>query len=463
MSSYTDEELQAMGIDIPGFRKRGSWGAVDPTFPGFGRGGEREPLRAMDLAALAGVEPSPVHFIVQGLLPAAETTLLTAPGGGNKTTLCLMIAVAMAARLDSVLGLAIEPGPAAYIGMEDSEGRLHWMLYHICGGLGVSMLDLAGRLHVVSMRQVMHNGLASFDHGGEIEPGDLYHQAQELVEATGAKLLVLDNLAHLFLGNENDRMQATRFLSLLNKLASDTGAAILLLAHTPKSGADYSGSTGWQNATRSHAAIEKEEGGDPDVRVLKVSKGNYVKPGEVTRFRWFDHYLIRPDDLPADIASQLAATSRATAANEAFVRCLAVVEVQGRSVSHARGINYAPRLFAKMPEARGFDEDDLDAAMERLLRLGVIALNQEVGRYENRTVRRGIKQVAELAQEGRTMGAQEGCTTGAPTAQSPSAQAHNADARSTPPPTGEIEGDYSSPSIPLGGDGRGPDWVPGDD
>ncbi len=423
-----------------------------------------EPLRTMDLAALAGVEPLPVRFIVQGLLPAAETTLLTAPGGGNKTTLSLMIAAAMAARLDAVLGMAIEPGPAAYIGMEDSEGRLHWALHHICAGLGVSMLDLAGRLHVVSMRQVMHNGLASFDHGGEIEPGDLYGQAQRLIEDTGAKLLVLDNLAHLFLGNENDRMQATRFLSLLNKLASDTGAAILLLAHTPKSGADYSGSTGWQNATRSHAAIEKEDGGDPDVRVLKVSKGNYVRPGEVTRFRWFDHYLIRPDDLPADIADQLAATSRATSANEAFLRCLAMVDGQGRSVSHSRGINFAPRLFAKMPEARGFDEDDLEAAMERLLRLGVIAVNQVVGTYENRTARRGLKQVAELAQSPAQTPAQSPAQEGAQDAQSPRHKTHKTRTLNTPPPSGEIEGDLGSPSIPLGGKAqRVQGWEPDDD
>ncbi|MFO6429936.1 AAA family ATPase [Erythrobacter sp. W302b] len=217
MSNYTDEEFDAMlGQRLAGAPAK-----------------QVERLRTMDLAALAGVEPLPVRFIVEGLLPACETTLLTAPGGGNKTTLSLMIAAAMAARLDTVLGMAIEPGPAAYIGMEDSEGRLHWTLHHICAGLGVSMLDLAGRLHVVSMRQVLHNGLAHFDHAGEVEPTDLYHQAAALIEETGAKLLVLDNLAHLFLGNENDRMQATRFLSLLNKLASDTDAAILLLAHTP--------------------------------------------------------------------------------------------------------------------------------------------------------------------------------------------------------------------------------------
>ncbi len=427
-----------------------------------------EPLRPMDLAALAGVDPQPVRFIVQGLLPAGETTLLTAPGGGNKTTLTLMIAVAMAARLEQVLGMAVEPGPATYIGMEDSEGRLHWVLHHICAGLGISLADLAGRLHVVSMRQVEHNGLAHFSYEGDLEPRDFYHQARELVEATGSKLLVLDNLAHLFLGNENDRMQATRFLGLLNRLADETDAAIVLLAHTPKApkpGDPYSGSTAWVNAVRSHASIEKEEGGDPDVRVLKVSKGNYVKPGEVTRFRWHDHYLIRPEDLPADIAATLAATSRATSANAAFLRCLAKFAEQGRVASHSRGINYAPRLFAKMPEAKGFDQDDLEGAMERLLHLGVIKGDEEVGRYANRVVRRGLKQVAELAQEDRTNLAQGGRTRDAQGAQSQSHNAHNEGAHKPPPPTGEIEGDYGPPSIPLGGDDAWPgdDWVPGDD
>lgn len=445
MSSYTNEEFESMGL-----------AAHEPGAP-------ITRLRTMDLADLAGVEPSPVRFIVQGLLPAAETTLLTAPGGGNKTTLSLMIAVAMAARLDTVLGMAIEPGPTAYIGMEDSEGRLHWALHHICAGLGVSMLDVAGRLHIASLRQVMHNGLASFDHGGGLEPSVLYHQAQRLIEETGSKLLVLDNLAHLFLGNENDRMQATRFMSLLNKLASDTDAAILLLAHTPKSGADFSGSTGWQNATRSHASIEKEENGDPDVRVLKVSKGNYVRPGEVTRFRWFDHYLIKPEDLPSDIAETLAATSRATSANDAFLRCLAQADAQGRAVSHSNGLNYAPRIFAKMPESKGFDQEELEAAMERLLHLGTILADQEVGRYANRVVRRGLKLADQGAQSPAQTPAQSAAQTPAQSAQSPSHKAHKASAHKPPPPSGEIEGDYSPPSIPLGGEGRADDWMPGDD
>jgi RecA-family ATPase len=63
----------------------------------------------------------------------------------------------------------------------------------------------------------------------------------------------LDNLSHLFTGNENDRGDVTRFLNLLNRLAGETGVAIVLLGHTPKAfnqgntrGNGHSGSTAAQ-------------------------------------------------------------------------------------------------------------------------------------------------------------------------------------------------------------------------
>ena len=136
MSSYPDEELAAMGLNPR--RERGG------QLHGMPSGGVVAPLRAMDLALLSGVSPSAVAFVIGGAIPENEVTLLTAPGGGNKTTLALMLLVAMAARLETCLGLAIEPAPAIYVGLEDSEGRLHWMLHHICAALGVQIFELVG-------------------------------------------------------------------------------------------------------------------------------------------------------------------------------------------------------------------------------------------------------------------------------------------------------------------------------
>jgi RecA-family ATPase len=49
-------------------------------------------------------------------------------------------------------------------------------------------------------------------------------------------------VAHLFAGNENDRGEVTRFINALNRLAGETGAAVLLLGHPNKAGDSYSGS-----------------------------------------------------------------------------------------------------------------------------------------------------------------------------------------------------------------------------
>src|SRR3546814_19155736 len=90
------------------------------------------------------------------------------------------------------------------------------------------------------------------------------------MEVTGSKLVFLDNVAHLFTGNENDRGQVTRFVNLLNRLAGNTGAAILLIGHPNKSGDTYSGSTAWLNAVRSQITIDHE----------RAENGSGLRPDE---------------------------------------------------------------------------------------------------------------------------------------------------------------------------------------
>src|SRR3546814_9421010 len=145
------------------------------------------------------------------------------------------------------------------------------------------------------------------------------------MEVTGSKLVFLDNVAHLFTGNENDRGQVTRFVNLLNRLAGNTGAAILLIGQPNKSGDTYSGSTAWLNAVRSQITIdhERDENGsvlDLDVRVLTVGKANYARKGEALRFRWHNWAFVRDADLPADHRAEIAANIQASADNEIFLR-----------------------------------------------------------------------------------------------------------------------------------------------
>ncbi|WP_221795276.1 AAA family ATPase [Aquisediminimonas sediminicola] len=354
-------------------------------------------LPTLDLAALSTVEPQAKRFAIERLAPLAEVTLFTGPGSGGKSLLAQQLATAAAAGL-SCLGLGVMAGPAIYLTCEDDAEQLHYRQSHICASMGVSMASLAGRLHLASLRGELDNALGIYASDGTLSLTPAYHRIAHMIEATGAKLVFLDNVAHLFTGNENDRGQVTRFINLLNKLAGDTGAAILLLGHPNKSGDSYSGSTAWLNAVRSQITIDHErdaEGNviDLDARVLTVGKANYARKGEAMRFHWHNWAFVREDDLPTDARAEMSANAKAAKENAAFLRCLSAATENKRAVSHNPGVNYAPTVFMKMPEGKGFNRKAFEQAFERLLYLGEIEIDAELWRGPNRHPKCGIKAV----------------------------------------------------------------------
>lgn len=348
----------------------------------------------LDFASLAELPPIAKPFIIQRIAPAGEVTLFTGPGAVGKSLLGQQFATAKAAGV-ATLGLSLEPGPAIYLTCEDDAEQLHWRQAHICRALGVTMASLAGKLHVASLRGALDNELATFTTTGKMSVAPGYHRLLGLMQRSRARLVVLDNVAHLFTGNENDRSEVTAFVNLLNRAAGETGAAIMLLGHPNKAGDSYSGSTAWLNAVRSQVFMGRAEGdeadADPDARSVTVGKPNYCERGEALRFRWHDWAFILEDALPADTRAEIAQISRANAENAAFMRCLAAATVAKRPVSHNPGVNYAPAVFAKMAEGKGFGRKAFEAAFERLLHIGEIALDQQLWKRENRTWKFGIK------------------------------------------------------------------------
>jgi RecA-family ATPase len=332
-------------------------------------------LRPLDLTMLAGIAPKPKTFILPRIAPEAEVTLFTGAGAVGKSLLGQQFATAIAAGTGT-LGLQVRQAPAIYLTCEDDAEQLHWRQVHICKTLDVSFAGLAGSLSLLCLKGELENVLATFTIDGRLVPAPLFAQLKALIQATGAKLVCLDNVAHLFAGNENDRSQVTQFVNLLNRLAVETGAAILLMGHPNKGGDTYSGSTAWLNAVRSQVFMTRPEGdrADPDTRVLTIGKPNYTQAGEALRFRWHDWAFVLEGDVPASAREEFAEVSRANVANEVFLACLRERAAQGdgRAVGPNSGSNYAPTQFADMPRARGFDKAALKAAMERLFAIGKI-------------------------------------------------------------------------------------------
>ncbi|WP_171955436.1 AAA family ATPase [Novosphingobium sp. NDB2Meth1] len=358
-------------LDLPGLPPKGDimdWkGTADDlrTLTAKALRGSLLPMPTLDLAALSMVSPKPKAFAVERLAPLAEVTLFTGPGSAGKSLFGQQLATCAAAGLPC-LGLDVRPGAALYLTCEDDPDQLHWRQASICKALRSDMASLAGKLHLISLRGALDNELATFEADGTLKPAAAFHRLVAMIRAAGVKLTILDNVAHLFTGNENDRGEVTRFVNLLNRLAGETGAAILLLGHPNKSGDDYSGSTAWLNAVRSQVTLTHDL--ETDVRTITVGKANYARKGEAIRFVWMEGAFVREDDLTPDVRRELAEVSRANGEDEAFLACLRARALQGvdRAVGPSRGPNYAPVQFEGMAEAKGYKRQALKRAMDRL-------------------------------------------------------------------------------------------------
>lgn len=389
-----------MDDDAP--KDKGAMGANIITFPAAGKADASHGLPVIDPAAWANSDPPPRRWALDGFIPAAQTTLLTGAGGEGKSLAGQQLATCIAAGLPFLRQHA-RPGVALYVTAEDEPAELHRRQHAICRALGIGMAALSGQLHLVSLRGLIGNELALFDHGGRMTPAERFSQLERLVQQTGATFIVLDNAAHLFAGDENNRGQVTAFVGLLDGLAMKADAAVLLMAHPNKAGQEYSGSTAWENAVRSRLFMQvpdRDEQGvplDSDARILTVSKANYGRKDAKVRFRWCDWAFVHQDDLSPDENAAIVAGSRDAADDVAFLRCLDAATEQQRATSHIKGTNYAPAMFADMPDGKGIGPARFAAAMERLLSRSVILCDQPLWRGQNRHLKHGLARAGNCA------------------------------------------------------------------
>ena len=103
--------------------------------------------------------------------------------------------------------------------------------------------------------------LATPDLRGSLARTQLFAELEARVAADRPQLVVLDTLADLHSGQENDRTTARQFIGLLRGLAMRYDCAVLLLAHPSltgkQNGSGLSGSTGWDASVRSRLYLER--------------------------------------------------------------------------------------------------------------------------------------------------------------------------------------------------------------
>ncbi|MAF62787.1 AAA family ATPase [Blastomonas sp. CCH5-A3] len=353
-------------------------------------------LPVIDLLTLADTPPER-EWLLKDFIPMHSATYLTGAGSSGKSLLGQQLCTAVASGL-RFLGIEARACPALYVTCEDDVDELHRRQHAINRSLRTRYAGLDGKLHLVSLVGNEDNAIARVNGSGELRAEPLYEKLLNTALATGSRLVVLDNVAHLFGGNENHRAEVAAFVNLLNRLAVAIDGAVLFIGHPNKSGADFSGSTAWENQVRSRLFLEVPTDGnggciDRDARVLSRGKSNYAANGGELTFRWHEWAYVLPDDLPLDLRDEIAANVQANIENEAFLNCLEAATGNRRAVSHNPGVNYFGTVFPTMPEGRKLSRQAYERAFERLLHLGIIELDRQLWKRENRTWKYGIKLV----------------------------------------------------------------------
>jgi RecA-family ATPase len=361
----------------------------------------REPLPLIDPSEWGDEDPPERRWLVDGMVPHGQATLLTGAGSAGKSLVQQLQCTCVALGLPW-LGIETEQANAIYVSCEDDTNEMWRRQKAICAGLGVTLADLKGKLWLLSLVGMIDNELATFDERGRTHVAGRYRDIQDACSRVEARFVALDNTGHFFSGNENDRHQVASFIGLGNALAAHIDGSVVIIGHPNKAGAQYSGSTAWENQVRSRLFMEiptDEDGNaaDPDVRVITRGKSNYAQKGGELRFRWYQWTFVLDDAVPEEGRVSIAKVAQANLENEAFLRCLAKASSVKRAVSHINGINYAPRIFASMPEARGVREDGFKRAMEGLISLGKIELDASLWKGPNRHWKTGIKETENSA------------------------------------------------------------------
>ena len=349
-----------------------------------------ELLPVINPALWAGSHPPVRRWRMAGFMPDGQATLLTGAGASGKSLSSQQMATCFALGLP-FLGIETAQCPTLYITCEDDVDELHRRQAAICEVMQASPASLDGRLFLLSLAGAIGNELATFTQEGEIKPAPRYHEIVRTCLALGIRHVTLDNTAHTFAGNENDRHQVAGYVNLQNAMAQAIGGSVLMVGHPNKAGDSYSGSTAWENQVRSRLYLETpkgEEGGapiNPDMRVLRNEKANYSQRGAEVTFYWSRGAFVLERDLPRNEAGEPIKRDHDDWEESLFLSLLERLTQQRRHVSHSANLsNYAPKVMASMPEAHGTSAGVFKRAMERLFAADLLVASQPLWKGSNR-------------------------------------------------------------------------------
>jgi hypothetical protein len=175
---------------------------------------------------------APPTWLIKDIVPAGEVTMIIGPGDSGKT----FIAVDMVKRV-------AQHYPVMYVAAEDASGiklrKCAWELHH--------RIPKNGNF-------LMWDGVLPLFDANEVD------SFITEVKRLGLRLIVIDTLSQSIAGaDENSSKDMTVVMAHLQRIAHETGAAVVPLHHTTKGGETYRGSSTILNNTYGLLHVSRDD------------------------------------------------------------------------------------------------------------------------------------------------------------------------------------------------------------
>jgi hypothetical protein len=265
---------------------------------------------------LLGLPAPERRWLVGDMLPLGITGAIAGRGGVGKSTLCLQLAVAVAAGVP-FLDFAIDaPGTVLFLSAEDDRSVLLERVRQLVGHMlpqdpQEEVHQLLRERLVLLPRVGEDNRLTVQRSGGAVEWSAVFTRLQAEVERIAdVRLIVLDPITRFRGGDANSEADATRFVEVLERLAQSAGATVLAVAHHRKTGKDevsgqeqVRGSSAFVDSVRWVTNLsEQGRAGStaPHARfLLSMVKSNYTTAGDgILLARCTDGPFVKADSAP---------------------------------------------------------------------------------------------------------------------------------------------------------------------
>jgi len=305
LAEYLKPNVASLSILKPPTEKPKGWDAADAkaeeiSLQDFIKQSERAHIKRPAIVPINILDwkrtPPDRNWVIEGWLPTGYVTAIYGDGGVGKSLLSQQLMTAVATG-SSFLNLPIKKSKVYALLCEDDEAELWRRQYSINQYFDIEMEDLSDNLRMIS-RVGNDNLLMIFDgkDNGQITP--FYQELLNDIKEFNPDLVILDTVADLFGGNENNRSQVRQFVqNCCARIARAINGAILVCAHPSDSGIQRKtgtgGSTAWNNTVRSRWYFSKPSNQEnSNTRILSRKKANYGPMQAEINLEWQDGVFV---------------------------------------------------------------------------------------------------------------------------------------------------------------------------